>query len=98
MANVDGKWDCKVNSPMGDQEFTLTVISAGGGFTGRAEGGIGSMEIEGEVDGDELSWSMRVPKPMPLTLNCRATVSGDSLEGKVSAGIFGKFEVTGRRV
>ena len=97
MANVDGKWECKVNSPMGDQTFTLTVASAGTSFTGRAEGGIGAMDIEGEVDGDELSWTMRVPKPMPLTLACRATVSGDSLDGKVSAGIFGKFEVTGTR-
>ena len=97
MANVDGKWDCAVTTPMGEQTFTLTVNSRGGSFTGSAEGGIGSMEIEGEVDGDELIWSMRVPKPMPLTLNCKAKVSGDALEGKVGAGIFGKFDVTGQR-
>lgn len=98
MANVDGKWECKVNTPMGEQEFTLTVNSAGDSFTGNAEGGIGSMQVEGEVEGDEISWAMRVPKPMPLTLNCKAMISGDVLEGKVSAGIFGKFDVTGTRV
>ncbi|WP_174273162.1 hypothetical protein [Sphingomonas bacterium] len=98
MANVDGKWDCKVSSPMGDQNFVLTVNSAGGGFTGAAEGGIGSMDIEGDVDGDELSWAMRVPKPLPVTLTCKAVVSGDLLEGKVKAGIFGSFAVTGTRL
>lgn len=98
MANVDGKWDCTVNTPMGEQQFLFTVASAGDSFSGSAEGGMGSMAIEGEVDGDELIWSMRVSKPMPVTLNCKATVSGDALEGKVSAGIFGKFEVTGTRV
>ncbi len=98
MAGVDGKWDCHVDSPMGDQQFVLTVESNGSSFTGRAEGGIGAMDIEGEVDGDEISWAMRVPKPMPVTLNCKATISGDTLEGKVSAGIFGKFSVTGTRV
>ena len=98
MANVDGTWECKVSSPMGDQEFTLTVTSAGQSFTGTASGGIGSMDVGGEVDGDELTWSMRVSKPMSVTLNCTATVSGDALAGKVSAGIFGKFDVAGVRV
>lgn len=98
MADVDGKWNCTVDSPMGAQEFVLTVASTGDSFSGRAEGGLGSMAIEdGTVDGDTLAWPMKVSKPMPITLNCKATISGDSLEGKVSAGIFGKFPITGTR-
>jgi hypothetical protein len=97
MANVDGAWNCTVDTPMGEQSFLLTVASAGPSFTGRAEGGLGAMEVEGEVDGDTLAWPMRVKKPMPVTLNCKATVSGDTLEGKVSAGIFGSFTVKGAR-
>jgi hypothetical protein len=97
MANVDGKWNCAVESPMGDQEFMLTVISNGDSFSGSAEGGIGSREIEGSVDGDSLSWTMQIPKPMPLTLTCKATVTGDSLDGKVKASIFGSFPITGTR-
>jgi len=97
VSGVDGSWNCTIESPMGEQEFLFTVNSSGGSFTGRAEGAMGAMDIEGEVEGDTLIWSMRVPKPMPLTLSCKATVSGDTLEGKVSAGIFGKFPVTGTR-
>ena len=82
---------------MGEQGFVLTVASAGDAFTGRAEGSIGAMDLEGEVDGATLKWPMRVPKPMPITLNCKATVEGDVLEGKVSAGIFGSFPIKGTR-
>lgn len=99
MADVDGKWNCTVASPMGDQEFVLTVESTGGSFTGSAVGNIGSRDIEeGIVDGDTLNWTMHVPKPMPVTLSCKATVSGNMIEGKVKAGIFGSFPLTGTRV
>lgn len=98
VAAVDGAWACTVDSPMGAQQFTLTVASAGDRFTGRAEGGLGAMEIEdGSVQGDTLAWPMRVTKPMPVTLNCKATVDGDRLEGSVSAGIFGSFPISGTR-
>ena len=97
MSDVDGRWTCAVDTPMGRQEFTLTVASEGSSFTGRAEGGLGAMELEGEVAGDTLSWPMRVKKPMPITLNCEATVDGDALSGRVSAGIFGSFAIEGTR-
>ncbi|WP_420136961.1 hypothetical protein [Sphingomonas sp.] len=99
MADVDGKWNCTVESPMGAQEFVLTVVSAGDSFSGSAEGEIGRKEIgDGSVDGDTLAWTMHVSKPMPVTLTCKATVSGDTLEGKVKAGIFGSFPITGTRI
>lgn len=98
MSGVDGKWNCTVDSPMGEQEFVLTVNSSGGSFSGSAEGNIGSRDIpEGVVDGNDLSWTMQISKPMPVTLTCKATVSGDTLEGKVKAGIFGSFPIRGTR-
>jgi len=98
MADVDGKWNCTVDSPMGEQEFVLTVESNGDRFSGSAVGNIGSRDIpDGIVDGNDLSWTMQISKPMPVTLTCKATVSGDSLEGKVKAGIFGSFPITGSR-
>jgi hypothetical protein len=97
MSVMDGAWNCTVESPMGAQDFVLTVVSAGTTFAGRAEGGVGAMDVEGEIEGDTLSWPMRVSKPMPITLNCKATVTGDQLDGTVSAGIFGSFPVRGQR-
>ncbi|WP_420140971.1 hypothetical protein [Sphingomonas sp.] len=98
MASVDGKWNCTVDSPMGPQEFVLTVASDGDRFTGEASGAIGSKEIaDGIVDGDTLKWSMQVSKPMPVTLTCAATVSGDTLDGSVRAGFLGSFPIHGTR-
>ena len=48
-------------------------------------------------NGNVLSWTMDISKPMPVTLSCKATISGDSLEGKVKAGIFGSFPIKGTR-
>ncbi len=99
MADVDGKWNCNVMSPMGEQDFVLTVVRSGDRFSGAAEGGIGGKEIpDGSVDGDTLSWTMHISKPMPLTLACKATISGDTLAGTVKAGFFGSFPITGVRV
>ena len=64
----------------------------------RHSGGIGSRTIEdGVIDGDTLLWSMGISKPMPLSLTCRATIEGDALSGKVKAGIFGSFPISGSR-
>lgn len=98
MSNIDGNWNCSVASPMGAQEFVLTVVAEGNRFSGSASGGIGAKEIpDGTIDGDSIAWTMHVSKPMPITLTCRATISGDTLEGTVKAGVFGSFPITGKR-
>lgn len=99
MANIDGSWDTLVKSPMGDQKATLTITSSGDTFTGQYSGAMGTTEIKnGKVDGDKLSWSLDITVPMPMTLTAEATVSGDDLNGQVTAGAFGSFPMTGNRV
>ena len=98
MADVDGTWDCVVKSPLGDQKTTLTVKSDGNGFTGTNAGAMGSTDVSGTVDGKTLAWKLSVTVPMPLTLDCEATVDGDTLNGTVGAGAFGSFPMTGKRV
>lgn len=98
MANVDGAWDCTIKSPLGDQSAVLTVQSNGSSFTGNMSGALGSMDISnGTVDGDTLKWSMDIKVPMPLTLDCEATVDGDTITGSAGAGAFGSFPLTGTR-
>ena len=98
MANVDGSWNTVAKTPMGDQQATLTVASAGDSFTGTYSGAMGSSEIkDGKVDGDKLLWSLDITVPMPMTLTCEATVDGDSIKGTVTAGAFGAFPLEGTR-
>jgi hypothetical protein len=98
MAAVDGKYDVTVKSPMGDQKSVLTVNSDGAGFSGSMAGAMGSMDIEsGAVDGNILSWTMNMTVPMPMTLECTATVDGDAISGEVKAGAFGSMGLSGAR-
>lgn len=98
MAAVDGDWDVTVKSPMGDQKSVLTINSNGDSFTGKMQGSLGSMDIaNGSVSGNTLSWKMDMTVPMPMTLDCTATVDGDSLTGEVKAGAFGSMPVSGTR-
>ena len=101
MANVDGTWDTVTKSPMGVQTAVLTVDVAGSGktFTGTWDGSMGTTSVQdGTVDGDRLTWKINITVPMPMTLDCSATVSGDAMSGTVVAGAFGSFPLTGTRV
>jgi len=98
--SVAGTYNTVVKSPMGDQSGTFTVVPADDGntFTGTMVGGMGQMEVEnGTIDGNKLSWKMNMTVPMPMTLDCEATVDGDQMTGTVNAGAFGAMPLTGER-
>ncbi|MEQ6335029.1 hypothetical protein [Sphingobium sp. MK2] len=98
MSNVAGIYDCVAKSPVGDQKSVLTVIVDGDIFTGSNAGAMESMEIEnGKVEGNRLTWDMRMTMPMPMKLECQATVDGDTLTGTIKAGMFGAMEMSGTR-
>jgi len=97
--SVAGTYEVSVKTPMGDQGGTFTVIVDGDSFTGSLNGGMGSMDVAGgTVSGNTLSWKMDMKVPMPMTLDCTATVDGDSMTGDVKAGVFGSMPLTGKRV
>ncbi len=98
MADVNGIWDCVTASPMGEQKTALTVNSTGTAFTGEISGAMGAMPItDGTVDGDTIGWAMEVKMPFPMRLDCKGTISGDTLDGSVTAGAFGSFPMKGTR-
>ena len=94
MSELAGTYDFTVDSPMGQQSGTMTVVPDGaGGFSGSLSGSLGSMDIEdGRLDGDTLRWQMRMTSPMPMKLDCEATVDENGeASGTVDAGLFGKM-------
>ena len=100
LMSLSGSYNTTVKSPMGDQSGTLPVVDNGDGtFSGNMAGGMGSMDIEdGKVDGNTLSWKMNMTVPMPMTLDCEATIADGKLAGNVNAGAFGAMPVTGEKV
>ena len=97
MAGVDGTYDCTVKSPLGDQKLTLTVKADGDKFTGTASGQMGSSDVSGDVRGQQIAWKQQMTVPMPMTLDCQATIDGDTVTGTVGAGAFGSFPLSGTR-
>ena len=99
--SVAGTYEFTVDTPMGAQSGTMTVVpdASGMSFTGVIEGSLGHIEVDdGSIMGDTLSWSMRMNMPLPMGLDCEATVDGDAVSGSVKAGIFGTMPLSGRRI
>ncbi len=97
--SVDGSWKITVNSPMGKQEGTYDLKAEGPTLTGTQSGqGLSQPIKDGKVDGDNVFWSNSITTPLPMTLTFSGTVSGDSIRGKVKAGVFGSFDFEGFRV
>ncbi|HEY4942080.1 MAG TPA: hypothetical protein VII56_11700 [Rhizomicrobium sp.] len=96
--SVDGKYNIVIQSPMGAQKATLELKAEGGALTGTQGGQQGSMAIaNGKVDGNNVSWSISITSPMPMTLEHSGVVDGDKISGNVKAGAFGSFPFSGER-
>ena len=100
--SVAGTYNCTVKTPMGDQKGDFTVVPSadGNSFSGSLTSGMmGTLEIEnGTISGNTLSWKMEMTVPMPMKLDCTATVDGDDLTGKIDTGSFGTMDISGTRV
>ena len=96
--SADGSWDCTINSPMGAQKATLTLVTDGVNLSGTMAGDQGTQEFSGgTVDGDNLVWEVQMTSPMPMTLEISATVNGDEISGNVKLGAFGNATFEGSR-
>ena len=96
--SVSGTYDCVIKSPLGEQKIKLTVNDEGDTFTGTNAGDQGETAItDGKVDGNTITWSSQITVPMPMKLDCSATIDGDALNGSVTAGMFGTFPMIGTR-
>jgi hypothetical protein len=98
MAAADGNWKITINTPMGAQEVTASIVTSGDTFTGKTSGRMGDAEVSGKVNGDTLTWSSAITSPMPMTLEFEATVNGDAMTGNVKLGAFGNAALSGVRV
>jgi hypothetical protein len=91
-------WRCTMQTPAGPQEMTAHLVRNGKELTGRMESPMGGEDIlDGKINGDTLTWTMKVSKPMPIKLSFDVKVDGDQMTGKVKLGIFGSAALTGHR-
>ena len=96
--SADGNWKITINTLMGARTVNATINTSGDTFTGTTSSEMGSQDISGKVNGNNLTWSFDITNPMPMKLEFDANVDGDKMTGNVKLGMFGNASLTGERV
>ncbi len=95
---VDGTWNVKLNTPMGERDGTMKLATDGGALSGTFDGPQGQQELAGTADGDAITMKGDVSGPMgEMTIEWDGAVDGDSISGKVKFGSFGEGSFSGTR-
>ncbi len=98
MASADGTWKVTMNTPMGAQAVELVLVTDGNALSGSMKSPMGGQDFSGGTcDGDKLEWAVDMTQPMPMKLEFKATVEGDSIGGNVKMGAFGDAAFNGTR-
>ncbi len=95
-----GTWALEIDVPMEQMSTpTLTITDDNGSLTGKIVSGMGANDISDmSLEGNNLTFSYSVDGGgQTVTVTFDLTIDGDTLEGTMSAGNFGSFDVEGDR-
>ena len=92
-----------MKTPIGSIQATMTFDYSGDTLTGIATGGgetIELLDVQSVAvdDGEHVTWSQSIRKPMRLNLEFDVLVEGDRMSGFSRAGKLPKSAVVGQRV
>ena len=94
---VQGKWNITIKTPMGDKSGVLDLKTEGTMLTGSLSDAEHYAAIsDGKVEGNKLSWSAKITKPMRMSFKFTATVEADRISG-AAKHLMGKATFTGTR-
>jgi aerobic carbon-monoxide dehydrogenase large subunit len=96
--SVEGAWKIVMSTAMGPQTMVARFTTDGATLTGVLENEMGAEAFAGTVENNRLVWSMKVTKPMSITLKYDVLIEGDRLTGKCKMGMFGTAKLAGERV
>lgn len=97
--NFQGKWDTTISTPIGDLSVLLDLSSEDGRIVGTAKQGDNIATLDNAVlKGNQLKWSMKVTKPMRLTLKFIVSVDGNNMYGEAKAGMLPSSKLMGHRI
>lgn len=97
MSGAHGRWNVTIKTPMGDRTGVLDLQVEGNTLTGSLSDGEHHAAIsDGRIDGNRLSWSARIQKPMRLSFKFSAVVDADRINGDARY-LLGSATFTGTR-
>ncbi len=83
MSGAHGKWNVTIKTPVGDRSGVLDLRVEGNKLTGSFSDGEHHADLsDGRIDGNRLSWSAKIDKPMRLSLKFNAVVDDDRISGR----------------
>ena len=104
MSTLTGTWNLSMRTPIGTMQATMIFEDSDGVWTGTADAdgtspSIMLRDIRTEItaDGEHVTWSQSITKPMRLNLDFDVVVAGDQMTGHSRAGRLPRTTVSGTR-
>jgi hypothetical protein len=98
-ARVAGSWQARLTFSLGHAEHRLSFQQSGGRLSGRHRSEMLEGELHGRVDGDQVEFQSAHPyEGTVLEYAFSGTVQGESMNGIVQLGEYGKARWEARRV
>jgi len=92
------EWELTIATPIGRQLVTLSLQETEAGLTGEARGKDETVPLlDLTRDGNRLTWTQRITRPMRLNLTFDVTITDDHLAGTSKAGRLPRSTVSGSR-
>lgn len=97
--NFPGKWDTIISTPIGKLPVLIDISTNDGQIVGTAKQGKEIVPLDNPfLVGNQLKWSMKVTKPMNLTLKFSVSIDGNQMVGEAKAGMLPSSKVIGQRL
>ena len=94
---MQSKWNITVATPMGERSGVLELCIDGDTLTGSLSDGEHVVALDdGKIQGNRLSWSAKITKPMRLNFKFTATIDADRISGS-ARHMLGSAAFTGMR-
>jgi len=96
---IDGTWNLRMQTPMGERPVTVRLDTSGGGLAGAMVGAAGEQAIfDASTDGTAVKWSVMFSGAMgEMKLDYSGAVNGDAISGTVQFGAFGSGTFSGSK-
>jgi hypothetical protein len=85
--SASGTWTITAQTPIGEQSSTVELTEADGKIEGRMTAPEEAAIYDGKASGNEVEWRVDITKPMALKLHVAGTIDGDTITGKIKAGM-----------
>ncbi len=103
MTTLPGRWALQMRTPIGSINAEMTFIGHEADFEGTATSKNETVQLHDirsvtGTDGEHVTWSQSITKPLRLNLDFDVTITGNDMHGHSKAGRLPKSTVTGQRI